>query len=66
MDATNRPPVWRKSRHCDSGGCVEVALSAERVGMRDSEDQDGPALWFTAGSWRAFLDGVRRDEFDAG
>jgi uncharacterized protein DUF397 len=34
--------------------------------VRDSKDREGPALVFTPGEWRAFLDGVRASEFDLG
>ncbi|MEO3799654.1 DUF397 domain-containing protein [Nonomuraea sp. B1E8] len=32
--------------------------------IRDSKDPSGPALVFTPGEWRAFVKGVRNDEFD--
>jgi hypothetical protein len=65
MDLTNAD--WRKSSFSGSngGGCVEVARNLPGiVAVRDSKDREGPALVFTLGEWRAFLDGVRADEFD--
>jgi hypothetical protein len=65
MDLTNAD--WRKSTFSGSngGGCVEVARNLPGViAVRDSKDREGPALVFTPEEWRAFLDGVRAEEFD--
>ncbi len=59
--------VWRKStKSGDNGGaCVEVAGNLPGIiAVRDSKNPDGPALIFTPGEWRAFVDGVRGGEFD--
>jgi uncharacterized protein DUF397 len=64
MDLTNAE--WRKSSFSggNGGNCVEVARNLPGVvAVRDSKDREGPALVFTPGEWRAFLDGVRGDEF---
>lgn len=57
---------WRKSSRSGPGGghCVEVGLGASATGVRDSKDQDGPALWFSAGAWFGFLGAVKRGELD--
>jgi Domain of unknown function (DUF397) len=55
---------WRKSSHSSSNGCVEVALDADEIAVRDSKDRDGPVLRFTAHEWGAFLAGVRDGEFE--
>ncbi|MGC4850909.1 DUF397 domain-containing protein [Micromonospora sp. DT15] len=50
--------VWRKStRSGDNGGdCVEVADNLpDVVAVRDSKDQAGPALTFTAQAWADFI-----------
>jgi hypothetical protein len=46
---------WRKSGYSGNGGgeCVEVA-STDRVLVRDSKDQTGPVLGFTAEAWTLF------------
>jgi hypothetical protein len=46
---------WRKSSYSGNGGgeCLEVANS-NRVLVRDSRDQAGPVLGFTAEAWTAF------------
>ena len=57
--------VWRKSSYSFSNGnCVEVALLpggpvGETVGLRDSQNPDGPILRFTRGEFAALLGGVR-------
>ena len=56
--------VWRKSTHSATNGCVEVAFSDDRVAVRDSKQQHGAVLLFTATEWQAFLNGVRDGEFD--
>jgi hypothetical protein len=57
--------VWRKSTRSGTNGCVEVALDAAEVAVRDSKQQgNGPVLLFTAHEWDAFLAGVRNGEFD--
>jgi Domain of unknown function (DUF397) len=47
---------WRKpSRSGNNGGdCVEVADAASVVIVRDTKDQDGGTLAFTADAWRVF------------
>jgi Domain of unknown function (DUF397) len=57
---------WRRSSLCTGADstCVEVAIEAEVVAVRDAKDPDGPALRFTPAEWRAFLAGARAGEFD--
>jgi hypothetical protein len=58
--------VWRKSSYSSGNGgqCVEVARNLPNiVAVRDSKNPEGPALVFTPQEWRAFLNGVRADEF---
>ncbi|MEU1882057.1 DUF397 domain-containing protein [Streptosporangium sp. NPDC020072] len=54
--------VWTKSSLSgpDGGNCVEVArLSEGRVGVRDSKDRSGPALFFAPAGWSAFITTVK-------
>ena len=56
--------VWRKStRSSGSGACVEVAFLDQAIAVRDSKNQDGPALVFTPAEWDAFVGGVLDGEF---
>jgi len=58
---------WVKSSlSFSNSNCVEVAdLADGRIGVRHSEDAEGPVLRFTPGEWQAFLGGVRNGEFDS-
>jgi Domain of unknown function (DUF397) len=48
--------VWHTSSYStNQGDCVEVALAANRVLVRDSKDPSGPALAVPTFTWRAFL-----------
>lgn len=53
---------FRKSDECLDKSCVEVAVTADAVGVRDSKN--GSILRFTAGEWSAFLAGAKKGEFD--
>jgi hypothetical protein len=66
VDRTNPELAWHKSTFSGTGqDCVEVAdLPGGGKAVRDSKDQDGPHLEFTAGEWDAFRKGVRAGEFD--
>ncbi|MEU3297512.1 DUF397 domain-containing protein [Streptomyces longwoodensis] len=57
---------WVKSaKSAGAGQCVELApLPEGRVAFRNSTDPTGPALVFEAGELDAFLDGVKKNEFD--
>lgn len=59
---------WRKSS-LSSGGdnCVEVGFADDGIiGVRDTKQQGrGPILEFFPSEWEAFVEGVRRGEFDA-
>lgn len=60
--------VFRKSTRSDnSGSCVEVADLVSEHGVilvRDTKDRDGAVLAFRPNEWRAFIGGVKDDEFD--
>jgi hypothetical protein len=53
--------VWRKSRRCDGGTCVETALIGEAVHIRDTQAEE---LAFSTDAWAQFIEGVKRGEFD--
>jgi hypothetical protein len=55
---------WQKSSYSGTNNCVEVAYLDGQVAVRHSSDRRGPVLLFTRSEWRAFVEGVRGDEFD--
>jgi hypothetical protein len=50
--------AWRKSSYsgAEGGECVEVAVAAPAVHVRDSKNARGPHLSFGASQWAAFTD----------
>ena len=57
-------PRWRTSSFSSSSGaCVEVAILAESVLVRDSKDRAGPVLRFSLPAWRTFLAAVVTGSF---
>ncbi len=58
---------WRKSSRSSTNGeaCVEIAITEEAVGVRDSKNTTGPVLVFTRAEWDAFMEAARGGEFDS-
>ncbi|MEV0086763.1 DUF397 domain-containing protein [Saccharopolyspora sp. NPDC050642] len=58
---------WLKSSYSGGGNdhCVEVKLGRGVVGVRDSKDRSGPALWGGAAGWGSFVGRVKAGGFDA-
>ncbi|WP_411147001.1 DUF397 domain-containing protein [Streptomyces sp. x-80] len=61
---------WFKSSYSSNGGqCIEVAtnlvVSRGVVPVRDSKDQNGPALTFETAAWSSFVGAVKDGEFSA-
>ncbi|HZN17253.1 MAG TPA: DUF397 domain-containing protein [Micromonosporaceae bacterium] len=63
MSTTPTSLDWRRSRRCEAGSCVEVALTGNDVAVRDSKNPDGPVLRFSMDEWAAFLGGVEEGDF---
>ncbi len=63
-DNCSAPATWRKSSKSEFGGCVEVALGADTVRVRNSRFPDGPVLEFPAAAWDAFVVAVREHRYD--
>ncbi len=58
-------PQWRKSsRSTDQPNCVEVAITAAAVAVRDSKHPTGGALAVPPPTWTAFTTALRANEFD--
>lgn len=53
--------TWRTSSYSGSNGgsCVEVAVTARAVGVRDSKHPDGGHLLVAAPAWRSLLSTLR-------
>jgi hypothetical protein len=47
-----------------NSNCVEVAIIADAVGVRDSKNRKQSALRFSRREWIAFIKGVKAGEFD--
>lgn len=51
---------WKKSsRSSDSNTCVEVAVTSDVVGVRDTKDRDGAVLAFSNDRWADFVRALR-------
>ncbi|NYH80351.1 hypothetical protein FHR84_003708 [Actinopolyspora biskrensis] len=58
---------WRTSSYSnDIGQCVEVALTSEAVGIRDTKDRAGGTLAVRPESWAGFVDRLKTGEYDRG
>ena len=55
---------WHISSFCDPSSCVEVAVDADSVYVRNSQKPAQEPLTFDYSEWNAFLLGVRNNEFD--
>ncbi len=65
MAPPNPDSPWRKSSYSNgANNCVEISDRPQRVAIRDSKRPEGPVIEVTRAAWRAFLDGVKRGEFD--
>lgn len=52
---------WRKSsRSTATSDCVEVAFSAQAIGVRDSKDPEGAILAFPVSRWAEFVRSLQR------
>lgn len=50
-----RNPLWF---------CVSVKIEADKVSVRDTKDPTKTTLRYTPEEWRAFIEGVKKGEFD--
>ncbi|MGH3223966.1 MAG: DUF397 domain-containing protein [Streptosporangiaceae bacterium] len=55
--------AWRRSRHCESGACVEVAAVDNAVLIRSSASPEGAQLALGHDKWREFVGRVKRRPF---
>jgi hypothetical protein len=61
--ASDKARAWRRSTHCDTNSCVEVAIADEGVFIRNSRESEGSVLTFTRAEWDAFVAGIKDGEF---
>jgi hypothetical protein len=54
---------WKTSTKCESGQCVEVAITTDSIKIRNSNDHSVVAS-FTIDEWKAFVLGAKDGEFD--
>jgi Domain of unknown function (DUF397) len=54
--------IWRKSSYggANGGNCIEIAVAARTVAVRDSKDPDGPVLAFGQNHWQRFANQVKQ------
>ncbi|WP_370355692.1 DUF397 domain-containing protein [Catenulispora sp. EB89] len=57
--------TWRTASFCGEDSCVEVAIGAGRVYVRNSRRRAQEPMVFDFNEWEAFVLGVRNHEFDA-
>ena len=51
---------WRKARRSiGNGACVELAAASGRILIRDSKDQEGPTLTYSADTFRSFVEAAK-------
>lgn len=67
--AMSNPPTlgelsWRAARHCESGGCVQIAPSGDMVVIGKSKSPDDPVLAYSRSEWRTFVEGIKQGDFD--
>lgn len=62
MDELSTLP-WRKASASSMHQCVEVAWRLEIL-VRNSKKSDGAVVAFTEAEWAAFIEGVKKGEFD--
>jgi hypothetical protein len=54
--------TWQKSSYSNGSGgdCVEVAMTPEIVGVRDTKNRTGATLTFSPNHWQTFLADLKR------
>jgi hypothetical protein len=59
--------IWRKStRSASDGNCVEIAVAARAVAVRDSTQPDAGALIFGRRPWSEFVTELKQGIYDVG
>lgn len=61
MSVVDDQRSWRRGSRCESGACVEVAITDTAVFVRHS-DEPGHELKFSRAEWAVFLASVKEGE----
>jgi hypothetical protein len=56
-------PVFRTSSFCNTGTCVEVAVGARSVAVRDKKNPAAGHIQVKPRTWARFLGGIRADQW---
>lgn len=63
MTQPPRRPEWRKSSYsADQNDCVEVLIDTDQVGLRDTKNREGGAIYFSPESWLVLLAKVKEEQ----
>ncbi|MEV6304778.1 DUF397 domain-containing protein [Actinoplanes sp. NPDC051861] len=64
-ESNNEPLAWRKATKSGTSNCVELAkVDGDTVAFRNSRQPDGAVVTYTRAELEAFIDGIKRGEFD--
>jgi Domain of unknown function (DUF397) len=55
---------WVKARSCNNSACAEVAIAGPDIILIRNSEHTESVTRFTGEEWRAFITGVKNDEFD--
>ena len=67
MNALDLPAArWHKSSHsgAEGGDCVEIALLAPAIAVRDSKNPDGPKLILDTTTWHTLTQRIKAGHHD--
>ncbi|MFE2865010.1 DUF397 domain-containing protein [Embleya sp. NPDC059259] len=59
MSQHSSPLTWRTSSYSDGGQCVETAIDAPGVLVRDSKTASSPVHTFDRQAWTAFTAAIK-------
>jgi hypothetical protein len=59
-------PEFRVSSYCNTGTCVEVAVTGAIVAVRDKKNPIAGHIQVQPGAWARFLDGIRSNRWPQG
>jgi hypothetical protein len=60
MNVRNHENWYKSSFSINDGGCVEVSVRSDSVGIRDSKDPSGPSFVVSLEEWAGFTESVER------